>query len=80
MRGVGLTLTFAVVLLVTMIACWPMRAALGAAGVERLGLSARDVEGTLWAGRLSEARPVKDFSVEEIGLLMGGVHGTVEAA
>ena len=56
MRGVGLTLTFAVVLLVTMIACWPMRAALGAAGVERLGLSARDVEGTLWAGRLSEAR------------------------
>jgi general nucleoside transport system ATP-binding protein len=30
-------------------------------------------------GRLSEARPVKDFSVEEIGLLMGGVHGA-EAA
>ncbi|WIY51906.1 ABC transporter ATP-binding protein [Devosia sp. YIM 151766] len=31
-------------------------------------------------GRLSEARPVKDFSVEEIGLLMGGVHGGTEAA
>lgn len=27
-------------------------------------------------GRLSEARPVKEFSVDEIGLLMGGVHGT----
>ena len=29
-------------------------------------------------GRLSEARPVGDFSVEEIGLLMGGVHGQGE--
>lgn len=26
-------------------------------------------------GRLSPLRPVKDFSVDEIGLLMGGVHG-----
>lgn len=31
-------------------------------------------------GRLSETRPVKEFSVEEIGLLMGGVHGGTEAA
>jgi ABC-type uncharacterized transport system ATPase subunit len=31
-------------------------------------------------GRLSAVRPVKDFSVEEIGLLMGGVHGGTEAA
>ncbi len=31
-------------------------------------------------GRLSDARPVKDFSVDEIGLLMGGVHGGTEAA
>jgi hypothetical protein len=30
-------------------------------------------------GRLSAARPVKDFTVDEIGLLMGGVHGTAEA-
>jgi simple sugar transport system ATP-binding protein len=29
-------------------------------------------------GRLSEARPVKEFNVEEIGLLMGGVHGATE--
>jgi simple sugar transport system ATP-binding protein len=29
-------------------------------------------------GRLSDARPVSDFSVEEIGLLMGGVHGATE--
>jgi len=30
-------------------------------------------------GRLSAARPVSEVSVEEIGLLMGGVHGTAEA-
>ena len=30
-------------------------------------------------GRLSAARPVKDFSIDEIGLLMGGVHGSEEA-
>ena len=30
-------------------------------------------------GRLSPSRPVKDFSLDEIGLLMGGVHGA-EAA
>lgn len=31
-------------------------------------------------GRLSDARPVQEFSVDEIGLLMGGVHGTEAAA
>jgi len=31
-------------------------------------------------GRLSEARPVGEMSVEDIGLLMGGVHGTAEAS
>lgn len=30
-------------------------------------------------GRLSPARPTADVSVDEIGLLMGGVHGTTEA-
>jgi len=30
-------------------------------------------------GRLSPARPVAEISVEEIGLLMGGVHGAAEA-
>jgi len=30
-------------------------------------------------GRLSPARPVAEISVEEIGLLMGGVHGLTEA-
>src|SRR5690606_14295281 len=30
-------------------------------------------------GELSAARPVRDFSVEEIGLLMGGVHGEAAA-
>ncbi|MDF2798463.1 MAG: transporter ATP-binding protein [Devosia sp.] len=31
-------------------------------------------------GRLSAARPVGEVSVEEIGLLMGGVHGATEAS
>jgi ABC-type uncharacterized transport system ATPase subunit len=31
-------------------------------------------------GELSDVRPVKDFSVEEIGLLMGGVHGEAGSA
>jgi ABC-type uncharacterized transport system ATPase subunit len=31
-------------------------------------------------GRLSPKRAVKDFSIEEIGLLMGGVHGEAEHA
>ena len=30
-------------------------------------------------GNLSPARPVGEVSIEEIGLLMGGVHGTMEA-
>ena len=30
-------------------------------------------------GHLSPARPVAEVSIEEIGLLMGGVHGTAEA-
>lgn len=30
-------------------------------------------------GHLSPARPVPEVSIEEIGLLMGGVHGTAEA-
>lgn len=30
-------------------------------------------------GRLSPTRPTSEMSVEEIGLLMGGVHGTTEA-
>jgi ABC-type uncharacterized transport system ATPase subunit len=29
-------------------------------------------------GRLSPARPTEEMSVEEIGLLMGGVHGATE--
>ncbi|UXN75259.1 hypothetical protein N8D56_10705 [Devosia sp. A8/3-2] len=31
-------------------------------------------------GHLSPAQPVGEVSVEEIGLLMGGMHGTVEVA
>ena len=40
---------------------------------ELLALS--DTLAVINEGRLSEARPVADFTVEELGLLMGGIHG-----
>ena len=43
---------------------------------ELLALS--DTLAVINMGRLSPARPTADFSVEEIGLLMGGVHGVDE--
>lgn len=33
---------------------FPMRIALGMAGLERLGVAARDVRGTVWSGRIDE--------------------------
>ena len=44
--GLLLVLFFALVLLL------PLRLALGMAGLERLGTSARDVRGTMWSGRI----------------------------
>lgn len=44
--GLLLVLFFALVLLL------PLRLALGMAGLERLGLSARDVRGSMWSGRI----------------------------
>lgn len=41
---------------VAIVALFPLRLALGMAGVERLGLSAREARGPVWAGRLIEAR------------------------
>lgn len=44
--GLLLVLLFALILLL------PLRLALGMAGLDRLGMSARDVRGTMWSGRI----------------------------
>lgn len=46
------TLALLAVFLLALIVFLPMRAALGLAGVERWGVSAREVRGTMWNGRL----------------------------
>lgn len=51
----ALILIFAVALAVAMIAFWPLRAGMAAANAGSLGLSARDVSGTIWSGRLEGA-------------------------
>ncbi len=43
-----------VVLLLGFILFLPMRVALGLAGLERLGVAARDVRGTVWSGRIDQ--------------------------
>jgi general secretion pathway protein N len=47
---------FGAMLLVALIVFLPLRLALGAVGVEQLGLSARRAGGTVWGGSLTEAR------------------------
>lgn len=47
-------LVFALLLLIALAATLPMRLALGVLGVDRLGVSARAVEHSLWAGTLRE--------------------------
>lgn len=42
------------VLLVGLLLFLPMRVALGLAGLERLGVAARDVRGTVWNGRIEQ--------------------------
>lgn len=54
-RVPALILVFAVALAVSMIAFWPLRAGMTAANAGSLGLSARDVSGTIWSGRLEGA-------------------------
>lgn len=55
------------VLLLGLILFLPMRVALGLAGLERLGVSAREVRGTIWGGRID-------------GLMLGDMPlGTVRA-
>lgn len=43
-----------VLALVGLIAFLPMRVALGLVGLERLGVSAREVRGTVWSGRIDQ--------------------------
>lgn len=75
-----LILVFAVTLALAMLAFWPLRAGLGAAGVPGLGLSARDVSGTIWSGSLQEAalgaQPLGDVSarLHLFPLLAGETH------
>lgn len=50
-----LLVAFSLALVLGMVVFWPMRAGLGAAGASGLGLSARDVTGSIWSGRLEQA-------------------------
>ena len=47
---------FGALLLLALLACLPLRLVLGWVGVGDQGLSARRVDGSIWAGRLVEAR------------------------
>lgn len=42
------------VLLLGLLLFFPMRVALGLAGLERLGIAAREVRGTVWSGRIDQ--------------------------
>jgi general secretion pathway protein N len=68
-----------VVLLLGLILFMPMRIALGLTGLERVGLAAREVQGTLWSGRIDqlmlgtvELGPVR-AALSPVSLLMGRV-------
>lgn len=58
MMGLTLSRRMRIILVATLllglIAFLPMRVALGLAGLERLGVAARDVRGTVWSGRIDQ--------------------------
>ena len=70
---IALVLLFAFGLVLFM----PMRIALGLSGLERLGVAAREVRGTLWSGRIDQlmlgAMPVGSVNaaLSPVSLLMG---------
>jgi general secretion pathway protein N len=72
-----LAAVFAVVLVVGLIVFMPMRAAAALVGLDKLGLSAAAVTGSLWSGRLSQAAfrdaPLGDVdaSVDFVSLVTG---------
>lgn len=47
-------ITLLVIVLLGLLLFLPMRVALGLAGLERLGVAARDVRGTVWSGRIDQ--------------------------
>lgn len=73
----GRAVLFGVMLVVALLAFLPMRLVLGAAGVGEVGLTARAAEGSLWAGRLRDARAGGldlgdlDAGVSPLALLLG---------
>lgn len=73
----GRTLLFACVFLFAMVALLPLRLAIGWLDFDEQGLSARDVQGSIWFGALSEARfgsvPVGDVTagLRSAPLLLG---------
>ena len=70
---IGIVLLFVLGLILFM----PMRIALGLSGLERLGVAAREVRGTLWSGRMDElmlgTMPVGtvNAALSPVQLLMG---------
>ena len=58
MMGLTLSRRMRIILLVTLalglLIFLPMRVALGLAGLERLGVAAREVRGTVWSGRIDQ--------------------------
>ena len=52
----GRTALFGALLAISLLAFLPLRLVLGIAGVARSGLTARAAEGSVWAGRLRDAR------------------------
>ncbi len=72
-----LSLVFIVVMAVALIVLTPMRAVAGLIGLDRLGLSAAAVTGTVWSGRLQTASfrgvPLGDMEVgvEPLALFTG---------
>src|SRR3546814_2396727 len=46
-----------VVFLLGLLLFFPLRLAAGLAGTERMGISARDVRGSIWGGRIDQLMP-----------------------
>ena len=67
-------LWMAAILLVSLIAFFPLRLALDLAKVERIGMTARQVGGTVWSGRIGDlylqSRPLGTFEVRAKPLSM----------
>lgn len=80
----GPTALFGACLFVALIVFLPLRLALGWAGLGEQGFSARSVTGSLWDGRLNEARfgilPLGslDAQLSPFALLLGRAHIAVE--